>query len=178
MGARGNATRQLGAMTRQNAKRVRQRRKGRPNRQPLTVKTCQRERFFVRKALADTKSATRIRPLDGNPASRDAAAKGRVRPAARSRASHRAAPPPAPHARRTARTPRPCAVPVRGGWGAEFANSPKLTFPQMQKGQPRTTDLQVLVGLTGFEPAASASRTQRSTKLSHNPKYCFKQRRI
>ena len=27
-----------------------------------------------------------------------------------------------------------------------------------------------LVGLTGFEPAASASRTQRSTKLSHNPK--------
>ena len=70
------------------------------------------------------------------------------------------------------------AAPVRGGWGAEFANSPKLTFPQMQKGQPRTTDLQVLVGLTGFEPAASASRTQRSTKLSHNPKYCFKQRRI
>ena len=29
-----------------------------------------------------------------------------------------------------------------------------------------------MVGLTGFEPAASASRTQRSTKLSHNPK-CF-----
>ncbi len=27
-----------------------------------------------------------------------------------------------------------------------------------------------MVGLTGFEPAASASRTQRSTKLSHNPK--------
>ena len=26
-----------------------------------------------------------------------------------------------------------------------------------------------MVGLTGFEPAASASRTQRSTKLSHNP---------
>ena len=27
-----------------------------------------------------------------------------------------------------------------------------------------------LVGMTGFEPAASASRTQRSTKLSHIPK--------
>ena len=26
-----------------------------------------------------------------------------------------------------------------------------------------------MVGLTGFEPAASASRTQRSTKLSHSP---------
>ncbi len=39
-----------------------------------------------------------------------------------------------------------------------------------RKGQSRTTDLQFLVGLTGFEPAASASRTQRSTKLSHNPK--------
>ena len=27
-----------------------------------------------------------------------------------------------------------------------------------------------LVGMTGFEPATSASRTQRSTKLSHIPK--------
>ena len=27
----------------------------------------------------------------------------------------------------------------------------------------------MLVGVTGFEPAASASRTQRSTKLSHTP---------
>ena len=27
-----------------------------------------------------------------------------------------------------------------------------------------------LVGMTGFEPAAFASRTQRSTKLSHIPK--------
>ena len=80
--------------------------------------------------------------------------------------------PPAPQA------PRARRARARGACGAEFANSPKLAFPQMQKGQPRTTDLQVLVGLTGFEPAASASRTQRSTKLSHNPKYCFKQRRI
>ena len=30
--------------------------------------------------------------------------------------------------------------------------------------------LTVMVGMTGFEPAASASRTQRSTKLSHIPK--------
>ena len=29
-----------------------------------------------------------------------------------------------------------------------------------------------LVEVTGFEPATSASRTQRSTKLSHIPKYC------
>ena len=29
-----------------------------------------------------------------------------------------------------------------------------------------------VVGMTGFEPATSASRTQRSTKLSHIPKYC------
>jgi hypothetical protein len=27
----------------------------------------------------------------------------------------------------------------------------------------------MLVGLVGFEPTASASRTQRSTKLSHSP---------
>ena len=27
----------------------------------------------------------------------------------------------------------------------------------------------VMVGMTGFEPATSASRTQRSTKLSHIP---------
>ena len=29
----------------------------------------------------------------------------------------------------------------------------------------------MLVGMTGFEPAAFASRTQRSTKLSHIPKF-------
>ncbi len=29
-----------------------------------------------------------------------------------------------------------------------------------------------MVGLTGFEPATSRSRTERSTKLSHNP-LCF-----
>ena len=27
------------------------------------------------------------------------------------------------------------------------------------------------IGVTGFEPATSASRTQRSTKLSHTPKH-------
>jgi hypothetical protein len=27
------------------------------------------------------------------------------------------------------------------------------------------------VGLVGFEPTASASRTQRSTKLSHSPNF-------
>ena len=30
-----------------------------------------------------------------------------------------------------------------------------------------------MVGTTGFEPAASASRTQRSTKLSHVPATCI-----
>lgn len=29
-----------------------------------------------------------------------------------------------------------------------------------------------MVGMTGFEPATSASRTQRSTKLSHIPTMC------
>jgi hypothetical protein len=29
--------------------------------------------------------------------------------------------------------------------------------------------LRKVVGLVGFEPTASASRTQRSTKLSHSP---------
>ena len=29
----------------------------------------------------------------------------------------------------------------------------------------------LIVGATGFEPATSASRTQRSTKLSHAPSY-------
>ena len=28
-----------------------------------------------------------------------------------------------------------------------------------------------MVGLVGFEPTTSASRTQRSTKLSHSPNY-------
>ena len=42
--------------------------------------------------------------------------------------------------------------------------------PQMKKGQrlaPLTCDY--VVGLTGFEPATSRSRTERYTKLSHNP---------
>ena len=30
-----------------------------------------------------------------------------------------------------------------------------------------------LVGSTGFEPATSASRTQRSTKLSYDPLLCM-----
>ena len=32
-----------------------------------------------------------------------------------------------------------------------------------------TPQMVVMVGMTGFEPATSASRTQRSTKLSHIP---------
>ena len=33
--------------------------------------------------------------------------------------------------------------------------------------------LKLLVEATGFEPATSASRTQRSTKLSHASLFCF-----
>ena len=33
--------------------------------------------------------------------------------------------------------------------------------------------LYIIIGVTGFEPTASASRTQRSTKLSHTPKNKF-----
>ena len=39
--------------------------------------------------------------------------------------------------------------------------------PDQQKRRPKASFL--LVGMTGFEPATSASRTQRSTKLSHIP---------
>ncbi len=35
--------------------------------------------------------------------------------------------------------------------------------------QKRGSQIQFMVGLTGFEPATFASRTRRSTKLSHNP---------
>ena len=31
----------------------------------------------------------------------------------------------------------------------------------------------VVIGVTGFEPAASWSQTRRSTKLSHTPQYCL-----
>ena len=41
-----------------------------------------------------------------------------------------------------------------------------------------TTVSHSMVGMTGFEPAASASRTQRSTKLSHIPKCCLRQQTI
>ncbi len=30
--------------------------------------------------------------------------------------------------------------------------------------------LYIIIGVTGFEPTASSSRTKRSTKLSHTPK--------
>ena len=41
--------------------------------------------------------------------------------------------------------------------------------PQKRKtaASEETTVSHSMVGMTGFEPAASASRTQRSTKLSH-----------
>ena len=35
--------------------------------------------------------------------------------------------------------------------------------------------LKIVVEVTGLEPAASASRTQRSTKLSHTSFFCFSQ---
>ena len=41
-----------------------------------------------------------------------------------------------------------------------------------------TTVSHSMVGMTGFEPAASASRTQRSTKLSHIPKCCLRQQTV
>ena len=39
-----------------------------------------------------------------------------------------------------------------------------------KKRQYQKNTVASLVGITGFEPATSASRTQRSTKLSHIPK--------
>ncbi len=38
------------------------------------------------------------------------------------------------------------------------------------RAEPSNTMTLLVVGMTGFEPAAFASRTQRSTKLSHIPK--------
>ena len=52
--------------------------------------------------------------------------------------------------------------------------------PQKRKtaASEETTVSHSMVGMTGFEPAASASRTQRSTKLSHIPKCCLRQQTI
>ena len=55
----------------------------------------------------------------------------------------------------------------------------KLWFsPQLYK-QKKTTDFSVVVvGMTGFEPAASWSQTRRSTKLSHIPLLLSQQRKL
>ena len=44
-------------------------------------------------------------------------------------------------------------------------------YGTIEKGPDERTRLacEFMVGLTGFEPATSRSRTERSTKLSHNP---------
>ena len=56
--------------------------------------------------------------------------------------------------------------------------TPAHTYKEAQKGKKKSSVLIQLsgwlrtldmVGMTGFEPATSASRTQRSTKLSHIP---------
>ena len=54
-------------------------------------------------------------------------------------------------------------------WAAIFKSVQGLRspHPDQQKRRPKASFL--LVGMTGFEPATSASRTQRSTKLSHIP---------
>ena len=38
----------------------------------------------------------------------------------------------------------------------------------------QNVDVSYMVGVTGFEPAASWSRTKRSTKLSHTPVFFFR----
>ena len=57
---------------------------------------------------------------------------------------------------------------------------PAHTYEEAQKGKKKSSVLIQLsgwlrtldmVGVTGFEPAASWSRTKRSTELSHTPKY-------
>lgn len=53
-----------------------------------------------------------------------------------------------------------------GGFFAYFSYSARRT--EKAAGAAPTAIIYV-VGLTGFEPATSRSRTERSTKLSHNP---------
>ena len=47
------------------------------------------------------------------------------------------------------------------------------SFSTQKKGPLNQGILKLLVEATGFEPATSASRTQRSTKLSHASLFCF-----
>ena len=48
-----------------------------------------------------------------------------------------------------------------------------LSFFTSKKESLNQGILKLLVEATGFEPATSASRTQRSTKLSHASLFCF-----
>ena len=50
-------------------------------------------------------------------------------------------------------------------------------FYDSKQKKTRNNNFGSLVGVTGFEPAASWSRTKRSTELSHTPQYfvfCFR----
>ena len=67
---------------------------------------------------------------------------------------------------------------VDAGWGLAARSATLLTFAVVMLGQTATMTRRGptsglttadVVGLAGFEPATSASRTQRSTKLSHSP---------
>ena len=75
---------------------------------------------------------------------------------------------------------------VKTAHRAVFACSPLVpgSGPNRRRFEPGTTDKEAsprtrrgeasLVGVTGFEPAASWSRTKRSTKLSHTPVFNFR----
>lgn len=52
-------------------------------------------------------------------------------------------------------------------------NLRSLIFHKQKKEPLNQGILKLLVEATGFEPATSASRTQRSTKLSHASLFCF-----
>ncbi len=73
---------------------------------------------------------------------------------------------------------RPQAIRGAGSWkfdveravrGLLFSCSPDLLLSTDKARAARRAALALSVGVTGFEPAASASRTQRSTKLSYTP---------
>ena len=57
--------------------------------------------------------------------------------------------------------------------------SSRLASPQRQSKRPSDFSVSAgqrafrLVGVTGFEPATSSSRTKRATKLRHTPRDCL-----
>ena len=55
------------------------------------------------------------------------------------------------------------------GYSKKYTKHPKATEPLLNKASNLPISLHKVVGVAGLEPAASASRTQRSANLSYTP---------